>query len=116
MIVRTLVTNSGVTLVEWSDGTLLHRGWIPASYLDADQRVDDAKLGSAAPYGLPLHRILKPITITTTQLADSLHRNGLWTADDILGNANTTARAILNVCGLGSSQIQTQVREYLDSI
>lgn len=115
MIVRTLVTNSGVTLVEWNDGTFLQRGWIPASYIDADQRVDDAKLGRAAPYGLPLNLILKPITITPTQLADTLHRNGLWTSDDILKDANTTARAILHACGLGSSQVQTMVREYLES-
>ncbi len=114
MIVRILVTKFGNKLVEWHDGTATRRGWIPESKIDAEQRVDERTLAMAAPYGLPLHRVLKPMVIDPDVLATALHSNGLWTKEDILKDANGVARSILQASGMSASQVQTMVRMYLE--
>jgi len=115
VVVRVVRSGNNVKLVEWQeDGKYLRRGWVPNQYIDIDNGVDDSILQKAAPYGLPLQYLLSPIVIETEQLADSIHRFGLWTKEDILRNANDIARAILLCCGLGASRVQTLVREFED--
>jgi len=102
----------GTKLVEWQDDGIIQRGWVPADAVDADLHVADIVLKRAAPYGLPLHRILQRVVIDPEQLADAMHRRGLWTKEELLRNANAIAQAILSSCGTSASRVQTLVREY----
>jgi hypothetical protein len=102
----------GAVLVQWLEGNSLRRGWIPTTAVNDDFEVKDSVLKKAAPYGLPFEKFLPKFTITPTDLADSLHRYGVWTFDDVQKNPNQIAKALLACMGWHASQLQTSVREF----
>ncbi len=113
MIVRRIREGRGAVLIEWFDlEQHIHRGWVPTEVLNEDMNVDAKVLSKAAPYGIPFEGLLPSTTIEPVQLADSLRKRGLWTAEDILRNPTDIAHALISCLGFHASQVQTYVREF----
>jgi hypothetical protein len=47
-------------------------------------------------YGVPLSDLLKDRVISAQQVSDELHKNGIWTAEEIYSNPKVVQSAILS--------------------
>jgi hypothetical protein len=115
MIVQKIREGRGAVLIQWfEDGRYIKRGWIPYDALGKDLTVDPEVLSRVAPFGMPFERILPEVRIAPEEFAEALHRNGIWTFDDVMKNPNDIARSLLACMGWYASQVQTFVREFND--
>lgn len=79
--VRLIRTKGSSSLIEYKDGEIKRRVFIPASELIDDQ-VSAEVLSRAIPYSYPWEEI--EFTVGGAGLAEQLHRLDLWTVDDVL--------------------------------
>ncbi len=77
-------------LVEWADGGLPRRAYIPASAVK-DGRASPVTLGRGVGYGAPWERLDHP---RAGQLATALRNRGVWTYEDLRTNPNAAIGAL----------------------
>ena len=111
MNVRVVNVKDDWCLVEWKDKDgMPQRSWVVESLLERNgptsATVEDPAAG--VPYGFDFSQI--PIrTIESAQLCAELRRRGLWTLQDVKGNAQTAVAALLTVAGITWSDFLEKV-------
>lgn len=100
MKIKILQRLPGKMLIEWQDDGL-HRGTIPEELVDGE-RVDDACLSLAIPYGVDfeagLDGRLQPVTPKV--ISDALHDAGIWTYEDMARNPGKVQGVLMTVYGI----------------
>ena len=88
-------------LVEWTDEfRRLRRSVIPAG-------ADDPEHG--IPYGIPFEEF-GAVVITGEQIADALHKVGIWTYEDLRAHPNEALGALNNITGLVYARLVNSAR------
>ena len=103
--VRVVRVTGPSAVVEWAGG--LKRAVIPAAEVISDElyaTVPADVLDEGAPYGLPWERLVK-MEATPEKLADELHRNGIWTMEDVESNPRAIMGALQTVYGVELSTL-----------
>jgi hypothetical protein len=75
-------------LVEYTDGDAPVRVSVPTRSVEKNaeglSEVSEEILGIAIPYGAPFEQKLGTFVILPKDIADELHRNGIWTYEDYI--------------------------------
>lgn len=79
-------------LVQWVEDGKLKRATIPVEVIK-DNQVLEVNLNMGIPYGLNWASLIE-LSATSECLEQELHRVGVWTAEDALGNAEKIRGAI----------------------
>lgn len=115
--VRLVKTENEAALVEWTgkDGAQ-RRVTVPRTAVTgaAKQRLvekDDLSMG--IPYGIPVAQIIK-MAATPEGVESELHKRGLWTAEDIIGNIQSVYGALQAVYGVDAATLVNAARAYLN--
>lgn len=116
-MIVTVVRDSGRgnKLVQWNDGKSLRRAWVPTHLISPDLEVSFKVLNEGAPYGLPFDQIVESVSISADDVAEALHRRGIWTEEDVMRNPETVSKALIAAMGLSVSSFQNSIREFLAS-
>jgi len=108
MKVKIIRRKNQAVIVEWIDSAgAPQRGSIPFSAVYGDQ-VDDQVLEMAAPYGLPFAEMIE-LQATPEEVERQLHIRGIWTAQDLLENAQAAQGAIQAAYKLDLASLTRQV-------
>ena len=103
--VRTVRTIGGKKsiVVEYVEKGELKRTTLPIESVNGG-KVDAETLGMGVPYGIDWSG-LKFEPITGDQLAEELHKNGIWTREDVQRNPGAVQGAFQKIVGLSMSKI-----------
>lgn len=103
--VRTVRTIGGKKsiVVEYVEKGVLKRATLPIESVNGS-KVDAETLGMGVPYGIDWSK-LKLEPVTAEQLAEELHKNGIWTREDVQKNPGAVQGAYQKVIGLSMSKI-----------
>lgn len=114
---KILFRKKSAVLVEFSETSILERYSFPAesikveedgsTVLVSDEDID--QMGIA--YGVPWEYLLEGIIVSPNQLADSLHKNGIWTAEDAMSNPDGIKGALLSSLSHSISSIIRVAKE-----
>lgn len=98
-------------LVEWlDDDGRVHRRVVPAERIESGQVADDV-LAAGAPYGLPWGELVK-LVASPTDVAAELHRQGIWTGDDLRSNTAGAVAALQRVYGVDLAALLQAATRY----
>lgn len=100
--VRLISADAKTALVEF-DAENPTRRMIPSSELQ-DDKVSSEVLDMGIEYGIPWEKLLK-FSITPRDFARELHRQGIWTAEDVMKNSGAVHGALQAVYGIELSTI-----------
>ena len=113
----TIIKSSGgekTALVEWVQDEQPHRGFIPSSKIGKDNLVEEPVLNASTQYGVPWEDI-KITQVTSEDIANSLRKAGIWTAEDLrthqqvaLGAIQAAYRVTLASCNQAAKQFQME--------
>lgn len=108
------VSHSGdVALVEWQDAEgRWQRRQLPQSEV-VDGKVGAEALEMGIPYGLPFAEMVA--FPTPAQVADELHRVGLWTLEDLEANPTLAKDVLRGACGTAWAALMAAARAFVDS-
>lgn len=105
MRVAIIEQRGAAVLVEWRDGTGLHRAIVPGdagtSTLHGNVRDFDVRyttLEQGVSFGMAFER-LEIGTVGAASIARELHERGIWTADDVRKNVAGVRAALLAAYG-----------------
>lgn len=65
------------------------------------------------PYGIPWEYKLKSLSISPEQIANALHSNGVWTAEDVLKHPDSVKNSLMSMLGVLLSSIVKTAREFI---
>ena len=99
---NTIQIRGQAKLVEWTDET----GHLRRSVIPVD--ADDPEHG--IPYGLPFESLAAAVVVTPEQIADALHRVGIWTYEDLRAHPNEAIGALNNITGLSYASLVNSAR------
>jgi len=71
-------------------------------------------LEAGIPYGIPFGDRLKDIHASAKELENALHRNGVWTAEDVLKNPEGVKGALFSMLSPSMSSIVKIARESMN--
>jgi hypothetical protein len=97
-------------LVEWYDGTALHRVTLPCELVRGDS-VDEADLERGIPYGVAWETALQS-TATPEAIANELRRCGIWTGDDLAARPTIAAAALQRSIGVNLAALRVAAKEH----
>jgi hypothetical protein len=101
--VKIIQRQSHSALVEWRENNKLRRATIPTRTIFDDQ-VSKYDLDLGIPYGLEWSELIK-LSASPEQLEQELRRVGIWTAEDVLHNADKVRGAIQATYGVDLGKI-----------
>ena len=108
--VKVLKRDGQAALVEWLDGDMPRRVFLPAEVVPASGLVDDEELGRGIPYGVEW---ADEITLAAT--ANDLQRNlrgaGIWTAEDAASKAATVQGVMQATYGIDTAAVLSVARK-----
>lgn len=96
MIVKTIQSNGGLTLIEWIEEGQPHRAWVPTGDVTADNVCEYPERG--IPYGVDWSQWVT-LQLDPVQLDRALKQRGIWTPDDLKRDLNVVQGAINYVVG-----------------
>jgi hypothetical protein len=108
MQIKVLLQVGGNSLVEWTDGDVVNRVYIPSSEVVNNSTSIDT-LNSGVQYGLDFESLKIP-SITSEMLAHEMRRRGLWTVDDVMKYPNKVIAALQSVYRLDLGTLRNAVR------
>ena len=97
-------------LVEWDDGGLLTRTYVPAAEV-LGGRVDRMVLDAGIPYGVAWDEAVTLPKITPRGLCSAMRRAGLWTIADLEANPNHFQRVLHDLTGLTIGGLRQAVKK-----
>lgn len=89
--VRLIISKGASSLVEFKDGELLKRVFVPSDTVK-DGQCSEVILNRGIPYGHPWEDL--EFTIGGPALAEALHKADLWTIEDVLKNPKKLRSAL----------------------
>jgi len=98
-------------LVEWLDGDLLRRAYVPADEVLLD-KVDRMVLDAGIPYGVAWDEIVTLPKITPRALCVALRQQGLWTIADLEANPQRFPRVLHALTGLTIGGLRHAAKEH----
>ena len=94
-----VVKEGATVLVEWLDRTgIERRAVLPPEAVERSSVMEDV-LETAAPYGERWESKVGKMP-TGKQIAEVLHKRGIWTLDDLRANPQGALQSIYEVCGV----------------
>lgn len=99
--VQVIGSREKASLVKYLDGETLCQVYVPTNKVTVGKdkvEVEKSVLKRGMPYGLPWENVELP-EITGEQLADELHKYGIWTAEEYRSNPNGVRAAIQQLYG-----------------
>jgi len=107
MIVKTIKTDGGLTLIEWIEEGQPYRAWVPAGDVVNGECVYPER---GIPYGVDWSQWVT-LQLDPVQLDRALKQRGIWTPDDLKRDPNVVQGAINYVVGdvLGDLMRSTRV-------
>lgn len=82
MVTVRVVRQGKTALVEWMEGDTYQRCLVPSGKV-IDGQVAKGTLGMGIPYGLDLEKMITLHHGTAAQVANELHKQGIWTFEDL---------------------------------
>lgn len=96
--VKVIKIKGQAALIEWEEDGAPKRGTLPSELMMGDE-VHREDLSMVAPYGIPWGAMLGAIEVTPDQIEDALHREGIWSGEDLLANVGKARDAIQSAIG-----------------
>lgn len=100
IVVQLIGRKKQVAIVEITEDSIPKRIVVSANKLiedNSDQiKILQSDLDMGIEYGVPLSDLLKDRVISAQQVSDELHKNGIWTAEEIYSNPKVVQSAILS--------------------
>jgi hypothetical protein len=97
-------------LVEWVEGDLVKRGFIPSRKFDP-AGVPESVLSRSTPYGLPWAKLVS-FSATPEGLEMALHNAGIWTLDDLASNIQAGLGAIQSAYRLDYAALKSAAKKF----
>jgi hypothetical protein len=72
--------------------------------------LSDFELGIS--YGIPFEYRLREHTVTPMDVANALHRNGIWISEDILRNQQAVISSLMSAFGISLSDLLALANEF----
>lgn len=107
--VKILHTDGAAALVEWLDGDMPRRVYLPAGVV-AQGAVDDEELRRGIPYGVEWAAEIA-LTATAHDLQRALRRANIWTAEDATSHAATIQGVLQATYGIDTAAVLTVARK-----
>jgi hypothetical protein len=107
--VLTLRIRSGTAFIEWFDGGVPYRGYVPQEQV-VNGHVSKDNLAVALPHGLPWGELVE-FDLLATRLTEQLYKAGVWSAEDLQSSPVAANAAIRNAVGLTITDLLSKVHE-----
>ena len=101
--VRTVKTTGKSVIVEYTEKGATKRAIMPVDSIK-DGKVDSETLSLGIPYGIDWSK-LELNQVTAEQLATELHKNDIWTREDVQKNPAAVQGALQKLIGLNLGKI-----------
>ena len=88
-------TRGETALVEWLDGDMPVRGYVPAKEVK-DGAISVRVQKAAVPYGVAWSKVAKGIALSPEDIQRALRQHGIWTVEDT-ANVGTVVRFLKDV-------------------
>lgn len=75
-------------------------------------KIDSQDLKMGIDYGIPWEFRLRSQTFSSVDMSNALHRNGIWTSEDVVGNPDSVKGALLEVFRQTLSDINQVAKEF----
>jgi len=113
--VKVLEQRGESALVEWNDGGIVRRVYVPAQEIESDQ-CPKRILEAGIPHGVPWEEVVDVSQFTPQALAYELNRAGIYTRSDVETKTKAVERAILRACGVSAGTLHAAARQYEEAM